>query len=95
MEALGFVSFWGFTPAVNFFQGTTISLEEDRELNILLSECSDLRHLMKSLAESLPLKEKRSQPLNIYIHERQKENICRDLLFLTLMCETQLAERER
>lgn len=50
---------------------------------------------MKSLAESLPLKEKRRQPLNIYIHERQKENICRDLLFLTLMCETQMAERER
>ncbi len=90
MEALGFVSFWGFTPAVNFFKGTDLSLDlnDDKEINVLLSECSDLRHLMISLAESLPLKSPREKPINIYIHERQKENICRDLLFLTLLCET-------
>ena len=29
------------------------------------------------------------------MHERQKENLCRALLFLTLLCETQLPARER
>jgi len=88
MEALGFVAFWGFSPAINLFKGTPLSLESDQELNILLTECTDLRHVMKTLAETLPLDKPRDKPVNIYIHERQKENLCRDLLFLTLMCET-------
>ena len=54
MEALGFVAFWGFTPALNFFAGTTLSVAADEELHVLLSECADLRHLLKTLAESLP-----------------------------------------
>ena len=41
MEALGFVAFWGFTPAINFFKGTPYTLETDEELNILISECTD------------------------------------------------------
>jgi hypothetical protein len=56
MEALGFVAFWGFSPGINFFKGTPYTLETDEELNILISECTDLRHLMKTLVESLPLK---------------------------------------
>jgi hypothetical protein len=87
MEALGFVPFWGFSPPINFFLGTNHSLSEDKELNIFISECTDLRHILRSLEESLPLAENRKTPLNIYIHEKSKENLCRDLLFLTLMCE--------
>jgi hypothetical protein len=54
-EAIGFVPFWGFSPAINFFKGTELSLEKDEEINVLISECADIRHILKTLAESLPL----------------------------------------
>jgi hypothetical protein len=54
MEAVGFASFWGFTPSIDFFKGTIIDpAKDDKEINIFLSECSDLRHILKSLSESL------------------------------------------
>ena len=45
----------------------------------------------------LPLtKEKaREHKINIYVHEKNLECIGRDLLFLTLICETSLSKRER
>jgi dynein assembly factor 3, axonemal len=109
MEALGFITYWGFTPSIDFFKGTTLELsssrkdpviaqdEDSRDLNILISECGDIRHLMRTLAENLPTREgiKRTGTLNIYIHEKQRECLCRDILFLTLICEKQLSMRER
>ena len=37
----------------------------------------------------------RSEPINIYMHETSKENLARTVLFLTLVCETGLSQRER
>lgn len=95
MEALGFIALWGFTPTIDFFKGTDLTLvNDDRDINVLISECSDIRHLLKTLCDNLQ-EQKREHKLNIYIHEKQKENLCRDLLFLTLICETGISERER
>lgn len=55
MEALGFVAFWGFSPAINFFKGTDIDLNKDEEINVLITECNDIRHLLKTLEQVLPL----------------------------------------
>jgi len=62
-----------------------------------LSECSDLRHVFKSITDMFPLKGKkpREHKINIYIHEKNLECIGRDLLFFTLICETSLSKRER
>lgn len=97
MEALGFIPFWGFTPAIDFFQNTQIDpSKDDRDLNIFISECADIRHVLKSLSDTLNEQiPPRKHKLNIYIHEKQRENICRDILFLTLICETGISERER
>ena len=88
---------WGHTPAINFFEGTDTS--EDKELNVLLSECGgDARHLLKSLCDAIPnggFKTPRTQPINIYVHEKFKENIARHILWLTLCCETAMSSRER
>ena len=52
MEALGFVQFWGFSPAINFFQDSQIDpVKDDRDINVLVSECADIRHILKSLAD--------------------------------------------
>ena len=109
MEALGFISFWGFTPSIDFFQGTGVSLssqrkdpvlaadEDSTDINVLLSECGDIRHLLRTLSENLPTRDgkPRKGTVHIYLHEKQKENLCRALLFLTLICERQLSMRER
>ena len=96
MEALGFCHLYGFSPCIDFFKGTDIDVKaDDRDLNILVSECADIRHIMKSISDQLPLKKERKHKVNIYIHEKNPENIARDLLFLTLICETGLAKRER
>jgi hypothetical protein len=51
MEAVGFNSFWGFSPS---FKGTVIDpSKDDKEINVFLSECSDLRHILKSLTECI------------------------------------------
>ena len=96
MEAIGFISLWGFTPSIDFFQGTPHKLEDqDGDLNVLISECADVRHILRTLSDNLPLGKERKGMLNIYIHEKQKENICRDILFLTVICEKHLSMRER
>jgi len=109
MEALGFVTYWGFSPSIDFFKGTSLELsstrkdavlahdENSRDINVLLSECGDIRHLLKTLADNLTTKngKQRTGTLNIYLHEKQRECLCRDILFLTLICEKQMSMRER
>lgn len=50
---------------------------------------------MKTVADILPIKKNKQHKLNIYIHEKNLENIGRALLLLTLICETGLSKRER
>jgi len=103
MEALGFISLWGFSPSIDFFKGTPYFLssgddeEDSKDINVLISECADIRHVLRSLSDNLPMidGQPRKGKVNIYIHEKQKENLCRDLLFLTLTCERHLSMRER
>lgn len=55
----------------------------------------DARHVMKSICDILPMQTERQHPINIYFHEKNKENLARLVLFLTLFCETGLSQRER
>ena len=63
---------------------------------MLLSEVADIRHIMKTLSDVLPLANgPRQHTLNIYLHDKNMEILARALLFLTLFCETSFAKRER
>ena len=62
---------------------------------MLVSQCGDIRHILKSLCDTLVEHKKRENPINIYLHEKDLENLCRALLLFTVMCETQLSQRER
>ena len=63
---------------------------------MLLSEVADIRHILKTLSDALPLpRGPRQHTLNIYLHDRHLEVLARALLFLTLICETGYAKRER
>jgi dynein assembly factor 3 len=99
LEALGFKSFYGQSPSINVFKPSpdiVLNVNDDsEEINILVSDCSDIRHILKSCSESLHPGTKRENPINFYIHETDPENLARDLLFLTIICETQLSMTER
>jgi hypothetical protein len=45
--------------------------KDERDLNFLVSETADLRHIMKSLSDILPLKKNRVHQLNFYMHEKE------------------------
>lgn len=78
------------------FQDAKIDFEaDDRDLHFLVSETSDLRHIMKSISDLVPLQKQREHKLHIYIHEKETGILARDLIFLTIMCETALSKRER
>ena len=94
LEALGTVMYWGLTPSINCFSGTNVKAD-DKPINVLMSETGgDCRHLLKSVSDLLPMTA-RKHPIHIYFHERQKENLARLVLLLTLICETGLSIRER
>lgn len=86
VQAVGFVSYWGFTPAIDFLQSKT------GELHVLVAGSGDLRHILRSIAENVP---EASLDLHIYICETSKEVLARDILLLHLINETELPIRER
>lgn len=55
----------------------------------------DARHILKTVCDILPLEKDREHPINIYFHEKNKENLARVVLFMSLFCETGLSQRER
>ena len=96
--SIGFVSFYGLTPAINWFEQSEVDIVNDdsKDVNVLLSEVGDIRHVLKSLSDILIRKTTpRQHALNIYLHDKQFENLARALLFLTLICETSFSKRER
>ena len=95
-NVIGYVQFYGYTPSINMFSECNIDIEADeRELNFLVSETSDLRHVLKSISDLVPMKKARENKINIYLHEKEFGCLARDILFLTLICETSLSKRER
>lgn len=64
MDSLGFVNFWGHSPAINVFKGVEdIDINKhDDEINVLLSECGgDGRHLLKTIGDlSIDVDEERT-----------------------------------
>mmetsp|Transcript_10524 Transcript_10524/g.20225 ORF Transcript_10524/g.20225 Transcript_10524/m.20225 type:complete len:289 (-) Transcript_10524:11-877(-) len=86
VHAVGFVSFWGFTPALDFIENKT------GELHVLIAGSGDLRHLLRSIAEHVP---EASLDLHVYICETAKEVLARDILLLHLINELELPIRER
>lgn len=50
MENVGFTHFWGFSPALNLIENKD---KKKETLNILLSGTSDLRHILKTIADNV------------------------------------------
>lgn len=61
LESIGFIHYWGFSPAINFLDSLSPDLES---INIFLSGTNDIRHILKTLADNCnnPLLKK---PINV------------------------------
>lgn len=109
-SSLGFMAFYGLSPSINFFEESKIDVVEDTgPINVLLSQVGDIRHILKSISDVVPLTKKkkvkgkmkpqpcgpRKHPINIYLHDTNYEVLGRALLLLTLICETSMSKRER
>jgi dynein assembly factor 3 len=97
-ESLGMIQHYGLTPSINALADTNLLpaiKADEKEINILMSEIGDIRHILKTMSDLLPLDKKKDKPINIYFHERNLENLARAILLLTVMCETALTQRER
>ena len=57
--SVGFVAFYGLTPSINWFKESNIDFttSDDRDLNVLLSEVGDIRHILHTLAEAFKAQE--------------------------------------
>jgi hypothetical protein len=92
VNQIGHVQFWGMSPACNVLQHYPPKTE--RPVRILMSGCSDPRHILKTLCDIG--QQKREYPsIEIYFHETNKELLCRCLLFLHVLHETALNFDER
>ena len=96
MESIGFLSHYGYSPAINVLESPPELLREDTgDVHVLLSETFDTRHLLKTLADSLHAGFAREHAVHFHVHERHAELLCRALLQLTIATDTQLTIRER
>lgn len=87
-EILGFIHFWGLSPAINLLK---YNVKDKGEMNILISGGSDIRHLLKTCSD-VCTGEKRN--LNFYFHEKQKEVLARQALQILIFC-LDISEREK
>lgn len=63
IESIGFIHYWGFSPAINFLEYIN---PEAESINIFLTGTNDIRHMMKTLADNCenPLLKK---PINVHL----------------------------
>lgn len=68
--------------------------KDDAEINILLSNSNDIRHILKTFFENFE-NNKKKYKIKFYIYERHRENIARLLVFMHIIHDIQLSMRDR
>jgi dynein assembly factor 3 len=96
---MGFCNFWGVTPAYNVLQNQNRNDLLNRSLNILLSNSNDIRHILKTISNTLEqfneLQKESSINLHFYLFESFKENLARCILNFHILNDRSLAIRDR
>lgn len=84
MDGFGNINWWGFSPSLDLLETYEASKDEE-ELNILLVNSGDQRHILHTIA-GLSQKPKIKR-VNFYIYEKLLELYARDFLLLSLAIE--------
>ncbi|XP_033102374.1 dynein assembly factor 3, axonemal-like [Anneissia japonica] len=94
-DAFGAITWWGFSPAIDFQEKDTCTQSEDlkldrttdsvaEELNMLLVGAGDVRHVLKTISRAYRHTKKQ---LNFYIIENSLELLARQMLLLSIVTE--------
>lgn len=94
VNQIGHVQYWGMSPAANVLQHLQ-SATPERPVRILMSGCSDVRHILKTLCDIDAEGSGSFGSIEVYFHETNKELLCRCLLLLHVLHETALNFDER
>jgi len=101
-DAVGFVHFWGNSPAVDLLprQESSAKCEEVSEepYHVLISGAADLRHVLKTLSARTLRRGSdglAERPLHLHIHEMAVETLARHVLLLLIANDTRVPIRER
>ncbi|XP_046331215.2 dynein axonemal assembly factor 3-like [Haliotis rufescens] len=93
MDGLGTITWWGFSPAIDFQDADVGALMEKTSLqdtndvvNILLVGAGDIRHILKTIANRKRHKHKK---INMFVCEAALELYARDILLMTVALEMQ------
>ena len=90
LNQIGHIQYWGISPAINFLADVDVEdiESEGNILRVLMTGCSDIRHILKTISEVCTLN--KLQHVEVYFHETQKELLCRAFLFLHIIHEQNL-----
>lgn len=94
-KGLGSVTWWGFSPAVDFIEYHQMAefpahkSNVSKPIKILIIGSGDIRHILKSLSKRNLLQKENlaAQPLHFYVIENNLELYARALLLLSLAFE--------
>ncbi|VUZ52273.1 unnamed protein product, partial [Hymenolepis diminuta] len=78
-EALGYIAWWGLTPAINLFEEFKINQEN---INVFCFGFSDARNVIKSISQSMNI----SSKFKFNIFENSIELVARQILQLQIAC---------
>lgn len=92
INSIGFVNFWGVTPCYNIFETEKEKLKTSKEINVLISNSNDIRHILKTLHQTQGDERPR---INFYIYETSTENLARSFFFLHLLHDRSLSVKDR
>ena len=95
VNQIGHIQHWGLTPACHLLAVYPFASHPPRPLRILISGTADIRHILKTLCDLNENPPAQKPSIEIYFHETNKELLCRALLFLHIIHETNLSLSER
>ena len=95
LNSIGFVNFWGMTPAFDILNNEYDSTK--KSINTLISNSNDIRHILKTISNSYEKKDNFQQNtnLNFYVYETFKENHARTILLFHILHDRSVAIRDR
>jgi len=85
MDGFGNINWWGFSPSVNLLESYDLNKTDKNELNVLLVNSGDQRHILHTIAmlKNYP----KIKKVNFYVYDKMLELYARDFLPISLAIE--------
>jgi len=85
MDGFGNINWWGFSPSVNLLESYDLNKTDKNELNVLLVNSGDQRHILHTIAmlKNYP----KIKKVNFYVYDKMLELYARDFLLISLAIE--------